>query len=80
MRYVANGHGVPVRTTADVVRAVEHIRSSAADPEAAHAMTDRLHIDVLTTVAHGLVPLDLLPDLAAAALVTEEIDFPRWCA
>lgn len=60
-----------------VRRAVEDIRASAGDPEAAHGMQDKLFSEVLRAVANGH------PDareLAAAALIAREIEFPRWYA
>lgn len=69
-----------VRSTRDVVERVEQIRAQADDDERAHGMTDKLHVEVLRVIAEGLVPLDLAPDLAAAALVTEEVTVARWRA
>lgn len=68
----------------EVMRRVEAIRSAADDPEAAHAMEDDLRRDVLRDiVAQGRRhdPEASSPyALAEAALLTEDEDFPRWCA
>jgi hypothetical protein len=64
--------------TIEEVRAeVRHIAAAAGDPEAAHSNEDALWANVLRAIAAGV---DDAADLAAEALKTEDIRFPRWCA
>lgn len=56
---------------------VEDIRDAADDSEKAHAMEDDLHQQVLTVIAAGAPNAD---KLAAEALKTVAIKFPRCCA
>lgn len=64
-------------TIEEVAERVEKIRAEADDPETAHSWEDRLHQDVLRAIKNGAANPDLL---AGAALATESIRFPRWCA
>jgi hypothetical protein len=64
-------------TVDDVVYALAHIASLADDPEAMHGSEDALHRSVLQAVAAGHPQAR---ELAAAALRTNDIDAPRWCA
>lgn len=64
-------------TVEDVRRDVAQIAADAGDPETAHSSEDALMVAVLKEIAAGS------PDaaaLAAEALKTAAIDFPRWCA
>lgn len=61
----------------DVRARVEMIRALAYDGEAAHSDEDALREDVLRAIADGA---DDPAALAAAALITSEIRFARWCA
>lgn len=62
-------------TWQEVRERVEAIRAQADDPEVAHVMEDRLWFEVLSVMAQwdGC-------EIAAEALKTREIEFPRWCA
>ncbi|MEU4737940.1 MULTISPECIES: hypothetical protein [Streptomyces] len=64
-------------TVEDIARRLTQIRDARDDGEAAHQLTDGLHLDVLATIAAGAPDAPLL---AAAALGTEAIDFDRWYA
>ena len=64
-------------TQAKVRRWLKHIENIKDDDEAAHSEEDALRREVLQAIADGH------PDavkLAALALVTQDIDFARWCA
>lgn len=65
--------------TPEEVRARAELAGNAGidDPEAGHIEEDRLHCDVLRFIAAS--SSEHAP-LAAAALLTDEWDFPRWCA
>jgi len=65
-------------TPEDVRRRVEHIRSIAADDEAAHSEEDSLHQEVLMAIARG--EADDPAKCAYEALQTAGIDFSRWRA
>ena len=65
-------------TVGRVLNKVEDIRHAAGDAEAAHGMEDQLHQDVLEAIANGRCQEP--KKVAAAALLTKEIEFPRWCA
>lgn len=56
---------------------VELIRQNVDDFEAAHGAEDALRFTVLKAIAEGAKSPD---KLAAAALETSRIDFPRPCA
>ena len=58
---------------------IEKIRANADDDyEAAHACEDAIHCDVLTVIANQNLTAEQMAELAAAALDTRNIDFPRW--
>lgn len=62
----------------DVIRRIESIKSkSTYDPEVAHGKEDDLYLDVLVAIAEGAPNAK---ELAAEAIKTQGIDFPRWCA
>ena len=61
----------------EVKAAVEDIRASSPDDEAAHAMEDDLHQSVLQFIADASGEHSAI---AAEALKTREIDFARWYA
>lgn len=65
-------------TVADILQRVADIQALADDPEVAHSCEDALHSDVLAAIAQGAC--DDPAACAAAALTTQAIDFPRWCA
>lgn len=70
-------------TRADVLRRVKEIRELADyDPEAAHGREDQLHRDVLRHIAEngGSMMMVEVKDLCTAALKTQDIKFPRYCA
>ena len=58
---------------------VERIRAMANDDESAHATEDWLRGEVLKTIASG-VGEETAHELARIALLTEDIEFARWCA
>jgi hypothetical protein len=61
-------------TASDVRKRVEAIKALGHDYEAQHSETDKLHIEVLRWFAEQGYAL------AIAALETEKLDFPRYCA
>lgn len=62
----------------EVLRRVDVIRESSGDDEGAHGMEDSLWSDVLRAISDGTA--DDPAGCAKAALLTQEIDFSRWCA
>jgi hypothetical protein len=64
-------------TVEEVRRQVEELRAHHDDPEGAHGDEDQLHEDVLRAIADGAPNA---AELAALALQTIDIDFPRWYA
>lgn len=54
-----------------------HIKQSSADDELAHMLEDRFRDDVLKAIAGGSADS---VELAKIALLTEAIEFARWCA
>jgi hypothetical protein len=61
----------------EVLAAVDYLRTIAADDEAAHSYEDGLRERVLWLIAHGHGRAD---SLASAALMTNSVEFSRWCA
>ena len=64
-------------TPEQVRKGIEYIAEMAHDPELAHSEEDSLHASVLQAIADGA---DDPRELAALALTTEDLEFPRWCA
>ena len=64
-------------TVEHVQKEVLLIEKSKGDPEAAHSYEDRLYNIVLKIIAIGAPNAK---ELAKAALETNKINFPRWCA
>jgi hypothetical protein len=64
-------------TVAGVEKRVAKIAKHQNDSEEAHSLEDRLYEDVLEAIAKGH---PLARELAAAALGTKELHFPRWYA
>jgi len=65
----------------DVSAVVDKIKRCQGDPEIAHAMEDRLYLDLLRAFAVGAVTdQNEISILCELALETREFDFPRWCA
>lgn len=65
--------------TVEEVRArIEDIKAVVADAERAHSLEDSLYEDILRAIATDRC--DDPKGCAAAALSTQDIDFPRWCA
>ena len=64
-------------TEFDVAKRVEAIIAMRGDYEAAHGAEDELHLDVLKAIASGNVEA---VGMARVAIMTEGIDFPRYCA
>lgn len=62
----------------DVERVVAAIRTERRDPEAAHGGEDALYEAVLRAIASG--ETDDPAAIAAAALKSLTVEFPRWCA
>lgn len=65
-------------TPADIHKRVRVIMDLRGDPEAAHAREDDLYRDVLGAIALG--ECDEPAECAAAALDSQQIVFPRYCA
>lgn len=65
-------------TVTDVESAVRQIEVRAGDDEAAHNMEDKLYRRVLEAIRDGRC--ENPPACAAAALMTQDMDFARWCA
>lgn len=62
----------------EINRVIADIASLAEDdPETAHAREDVLFANVLKAIANGAPNAQAL---ALAALKSQEIEFPRWCA
>lgn len=61
----------------DIERRQAGIKRVAWDPEAAHTIEDKLWCDVLTAISEGA---ENPKELAAKALESLNIEFPRWCA
>lgn len=64
-------------TVEDVARRLAEIHAAQDDAEVAHGMEDVLRADVLAAIAAGAPDA---PILAAAALRSDQLDFPRWYA
>lgn len=65
-------------TKDEVLKRVKEIeKSGETDDEAAHSEEDELRTDVLKAIASGC---ENAQELAETALLTEEMDFARWCA
>lgn len=64
-------------TVEEVLSLVAEIASVADDAEVAHDREDGLWASVLTAIADGSADP---AGLARAALKTQDLDFPRWCA
>lgn len=84
-----SGNRLRVRETLCVVSAEEvverledirHLATDVRDDEVAHMEEDRLHYDVLHTIASGDMSAGKARALAALALSTIDLDFARWCA
>lgn len=65
-------------TVAYVAGAVRKIYGLRGDPEAAHSEEDKLHQEVLKAIANS--DCDDPQACARQALMTQAIDFSRWCA
>lgn len=65
-------------TEREVRRRIQKIKDQSGDPEIAHSSEDSLWHDVLYSIAHGDCARPHL--MAALALETRDIDFPRWTA
>ena len=61
-----------------VLQQVELLKQFVGDFEAAHSMEDELHSAVLGHIANGTA--NRPEDCARAALTTEKLEFPRYCA
>ncbi len=68
--------GVAV-TPEEVRRRADAVAYLHDDPESAHQTEDALHVDVLYAIAGGAPNA---AELAAAALRTRSLTFPRWYA
>lgn len=65
-------------TVEDIDKCVKQIAEEAKEsPPGAHISEDRLLSEVLSVIAKGLHS-ETAASLAAAALKTRNIDFPRW--
>jgi hypothetical protein len=61
-----------------VLARVNEIRDIAGDGEVAHSKEDDLWRDVLRAIAEGTVVSG--SECARVALLTQDIEFERWCA
>lgn len=65
-------------TTEEIQNALDRIRNSGGDHEAAHAIEDRLYAEFIRYV---FLSGDLaLSSKAALVLSTKDMEFERWCA
>jgi hypothetical protein len=64
-------------TPEEVFRRVDEIRAAADDPEKAHGLEKVLWGEVLASIALGNPNAR---EVAAAAMHSEDIEFPRWYA
>lgn len=64
-------------TVDEIEKEIAVIKAGVSDYEAAHGREDQLHAKVLRAIADGAPNA---AELAEAALKTEAIDFPRYCA
>lgn len=62
-------------TIEEIEKAIETMKVD--DPEKAHSTEDWIYHEVLLAIIEGA---ENPKELANAALRTDEIDFPRWCA
>lgn len=68
-------------TIQDVKERVEKIAAMRDDPEAAHSEEDALYAELLASAGLGTPEtIEHMQELAAEALRTKDMDFPRWCA
>lgn len=63
---------------ADVRARVAHIEAMRGDDEQAHSEEDALYREVLHAIGSGKATYPAA--CARIALLTEDIDFARWCA
>lgn len=61
-----------------VMKQVRYIEKIKGDDEAAHAMEDTLHYEVLAAIANG--ECENIVVCASEAIKTADIQFARWCA
>lgn len=66
----------PLTVTAEVQRVRE---ISLGDPEAAHAIEDKIYRDVMYWIASN-PRHPWVADMAAAVTELASIEYPRWCA
>jgi len=65
-------------TVKDIESRIEQIKACGRDYEAAHAAEDRLYVELLGAIAEGKCRNPKA--CAKAALATQKMDFPRYCA
>ena len=65
-------------TVADVEHRLDKIERKRGDDEVAHSWEDELHQDVLRAIADGQCSDPAA--IARTALLSDEIEFSRWCA
>lgn len=65
-------------TVKDVLARVEDVRAKSGDYEAAHLAEDEMRSWLLRAISEDRC--QRVKDCCRAALLTEEIDFERWCA
>ncbi len=79
-----NSTAHPILTPAKVAERVRLIAAADGDPELAHSREDDLYWDVLSEIArYSHVDSGVgrfCAQLAAEALKTKDVDFPRWYA
>jgi hypothetical protein len=66
-------------TLENCLKAVEQIKSVAADPEVAHSLEDKLCYEFIAHVAETAATGEL-QQMAHVILLTQDVDFPRWYA
>lgn len=62
---------------------VEAIRAAAGDDEGAHSMEDELYRDFIAAIAQTVTDRgrpSAAAEVAQIVLMTQEIEFARWCA
>jgi hypothetical protein len=68
----------PILTEAAVAVRAARIATLTTDPEMAHSEEDDLRRDVLAAIAENRCADPVA--CAQGALLSEKLDFPRWCA
>ena len=67
-------------TVDGVLKAINKIDATTHDPEVAHGLEDDLWREVLGAIGYGDLSAEEARELAAAALRSRTVKFPRWSA